>query len=56
MIGTEHGSVISCNRKGKTPQDKIAGLFQGHLGPVYAVQVGQFAKRPAACPLTSSQL
>ena len=39
MIGTEQGTVLSCNRKGKTPHEKIgANQFNGHHGPVYAVQ------------------
>ena len=39
MIGTEQGTVLSCNRKGKTMQDKIGpNTFNGHHGPVYAVQ------------------
>ena len=38
MVGTEHGSIISCNRKAKTPQDKIAAVFSGHVGPVYSLQ------------------
>lgn len=42
MAGTEQGSVLSCNRKGKTPADKIAAVFPGHLGPVYALQRNPF--------------
>jgi dynein intermediate chain 2 len=39
MIGTEQGTILSCNRKGKTMQDKIGtNTFNGHHGPVYAVQ------------------
>ena len=39
MVGTEQGSIITCNKKGKTPADKIAGMFYGHLGPVHTIQV-----------------
>lgn len=39
MIGTEQGTVLNCNRKGKTMHDKIGtNTFNGHHGPVYAVQ------------------
>jgi len=38
MVGTEQGSIISCNRKAKTANDKIAAFFNGHIGPVYALQ------------------
>lgn len=37
MVGTEQGSVLLCNRKGKTPQDKIQNCYNGHHGPVYSV-------------------
>ncbi len=39
MVGTEQGSVLLCNRKAKTPSDKIVCSFTQHYGPVYAVQV-----------------
>lgn len=38
MTGTEHGHIIACNRKGKTPAEKIVGVYPGHHGPVYALQ------------------
>lgn len=38
MVGTEQGNIISCNRKAKTPMDKVAASFTGHIGPVYALQ------------------
>lgn len=39
MIGTEQGTILSCNRKGKTNQEKIGpNTFNGHHGPVYSVQ------------------
>ncbi|XP_059149327.1 dynein intermediate chain 3, ciliary-like isoform X2 [Physella acuta] len=45
MAGTEQGNIISCNRKAKTPMDKIAAVFTGHIGPVYALQRNpQFTK------------
>lgn len=39
MVGTEKGSIISCNKKGKTAADKIAGMFYGHIGAIQAIQV-----------------
>lgn len=38
MVGTENGCVISCNRKGKTPAEKIVCKYTAHVGPVYALQ------------------
>ena len=34
MVGTEQGIVISCNRKAKTPAEKIVCTFSGHHGHV----------------------
>ncbi|EDO40075.1 predicted protein [Nematostella vectensis] len=42
MVGTEQGSVLSCNRKAKTPADKIVASYAGHYGPVYSVQRNPF--------------
>lgn len=38
MVGTEQGVIISCNRKAKTPLEKIVATFNGHIGPVYSLQ------------------
>ncbi|XP_031353490.1 dynein intermediate chain 3, ciliary-like [Photinus pyralis] len=38
MVGTEKGVIISCNRKGKSPSEKMALRFSAHLGPVLAIQ------------------
>ena len=38
MVGTESGSVLSCNRKAKNPQDRVGASFSGHHGPVVAVE------------------
>ncbi|XP_069701576.1 dynein intermediate chain 3, ciliary [Periplaneta americana] len=38
MVGTENGCVISCNRKGKTPAEKLVFKYTAHVGPVYALQ------------------
>lgn len=42
MVGTEQGSVLSCNRKAKSPSEKIVCSFSQHYGPVYAVQRNPF--------------
>lgn len=42
MVGTEQGNVMSCNRKAKTPAEKIVALYPGHYGPVYALQRNPF--------------
>lgn len=42
MAGTEHGTIIQCNRKGKTPAEKISAVFHGHYGPIYAIQRNPF--------------
>ncbi|CAG0898753.1 unnamed protein product [Cyprideis torosa] len=31
------GKVMTCNRKAKSPQEKIMTVFPAHVGPVYAV-------------------
>ncbi|XP_062472857.1 dynein axonemal intermediate chain 2 [Pezoporus occidentalis] len=37
MVGTEQGIVILCNRKAKTPAEKITCTYSSHHGPVYAL-------------------
>ena len=32
------GNVFACNRKAKTPAERIVGIYQAHFGPVYALQ------------------
>lgn len=39
MVGTEQGAILLCNRKGKTPAEKITLAFTGHHGPIYSLQV-----------------
>lgn len=45
MVGTEQGSIISCNRKAKTAADKIAALYTTHAGPIYALERNPFAPK-----------
>ncbi|NXS62969.1 DNAI2 protein, partial [Brachypteracias leptosomus] len=42
MVGTEQGIVISCNRKAKTPPEKITSTYSGHHGPIYALARNPF--------------
>ncbi|CAJ1054150.1 dynein intermediate chain 2%2C axonemal isoform X1 [Xyrichtys novacula] len=42
MVGTEQGLVVSCNRKAKTPAEKMVCTYEGHHGPVYALQRNPF--------------
>ncbi|NXK52823.1 DNAI2 protein, partial [Chauna torquata] len=42
MVGTEQGIVIACNRKAKTPPEKIASTYSSHHGPVYALARNPF--------------
>ncbi|KAH0629340.1 hypothetical protein JD844_011348 [Phrynosoma platyrhinos] len=42
MVGTEQGMVISCNRKAKTPAEKIVCTFSGHHGPIYSLSRNPF--------------
>ncbi|NXG08462.1 DNAI2 protein, partial [Sakesphorus luctuosus] len=42
LVGTEQGSIINCNRDAKTPPEKIANVFRGHIGAVYAVARSPF--------------
>merc|ERR1712071_683304 len=45
MVGTEQGSVISCNRKAKTQAEKIAALYNTHTGPKTFLTVGDWTAR-----------
>uniref|UniRef100_A0A672ZER7 Dynein, axonemal, intermediate chain 2b n=1 Tax=Sphaeramia orbicularis TaxID=375764 RepID=A0A672ZER7_9TELE len=42
MVGTEQGLVVSCNRKAKTPAEKIVCTYDGHHGPIYALHRNPF--------------
>lgn len=42
MIGTEQGSVLSCNRKAKNPADRVGASYPGHHGPVYGLKRNPF--------------
>ncbi|XP_029370619.1 dynein intermediate chain 3, ciliary [Echeneis naucrates] len=42
LVGTEQGVVVSCNRKAKTAAEKMVCTYDGHHGPVYALQRNPF--------------
>lgn len=42
MVGTEQGTCLVVNRRGKSPTDKISHTFNGHHGPVYSVMRNTF--------------
>ncbi|NP_001089510.1 dynein axonemal intermediate chain 2 S homeolog [Xenopus laevis] len=42
MVGTEQGMIVSCNRKAKTPPEKIVCTYGGHHGPIYSIQRNPF--------------
>jgi dynein intermediate chain 2 len=42
MVGTEQGTIITCNRKAKTAADKIAALYQSYSGPVSKIMRNPF--------------
>ena len=42
MVGTEQGVVLSCNRKAKTPADRVQGVYKGHHAPIYALERNPF--------------
>jgi len=42
MVGTEQGTIIACNRKAKSPGEKIVATYSGHFGPVYSLQRNPF--------------
>ena len=42
MVGTDQGTIMSCNRKAKTPAEKIVAIYPGHHGPVYSLQRNPF--------------
>jgi hypothetical protein len=42
MVGTEQGTVFSCNRKAKNPNERIVHTYTGHHGRIYALQRNPF--------------
>ena len=42
MVGTDQRSVLLCNRKAKSANDRIFAVFSDHLGSVYGLQRNPF--------------
>ncbi|ORZ39046.1 WD40-repeat-containing domain protein [Catenaria anguillulae PL171] len=42
MVGTEAGLITMCNKKAKSPSDRISHSYAGHFGPVRALQRNPF--------------
>jgi dynein intermediate chain 2, axonemal len=42
MVGTEQGTILSCNRKAKNPADRVGAAYPGHHGPVYGLRRNPF--------------
>ncbi|KAK9917240.1 hypothetical protein WJX75_002207 [Coccomyxa subellipsoidea] len=50
LVGTEPGNVLLCNRKAKTPADRVGASYSGHHGPVYGLSRSPFyPKMFASC-------
>ncbi|XP_057675275.1 dynein axonemal intermediate chain 2-like isoform X1 [Corythoichthys intestinalis] len=42
LVGTEQGAVVYCNKAAETPAERIVRTYDGHHGPVYAIQRNPF--------------
>ena len=42
MVGTEQGSIFSCNRKAKNPADRVKYVLNGHHGPITGLRRNPF--------------
>jgi hypothetical protein len=42
QVGTEQGSIFSCNRKAKNPADRVKYVLTGHHGPIYGLRRNPF--------------
>ncbi|GMH43207.1 hypothetical protein BSKO_11129 [Bryopsis sp. KO-2023] len=45
MIGSEHGTILNCNRKAKNPADRVGASYPGHHGPVYGLKRNPFSPK-----------
>mmetsp|Transcript_37152 Transcript_37152/g.82649 ORF Transcript_37152/g.82649 Transcript_37152/m.82649 type:complete len:561 (+) Transcript_37152:351-2033(+) len=45
MVGTEQGSIFSCNRKAKNPADRVKYVLNGHHGPIYGLRRNPFSSK-----------
>lgn len=42
MVATEQGQVVACNRRARSPPDRISMIYNAHIAPVYAIQRNPF--------------
>lgn len=42
MVGTEQGTILSCNWKAKNAADRVGSGYPGHHGPIYALKRNPF--------------
>ena len=40
MVGTESGTIISCNRKAKNPQDRVGAAYPGAAPLILLIRIG----------------
>ncbi|XP_076046476.1 dynein intermediate chain 3, ciliary-like [Oratosquilla oratoria] len=42
MVATEQGLVLACNRRARTPPERLGLIYKAHIAPVYATQRNPF--------------
>ncbi|XP_050721118.1 dynein axonemal intermediate chain 2-like [Eriocheir sinensis] len=42
MVATEQGQVVACNRRARSPPDRISLIYNAHISPIYAIQRNPF--------------
>ncbi|XP_037801977.1 dynein intermediate chain 3, ciliary-like [Penaeus monodon] len=42
MVATEQGKVVACNRRARSPPDRISMIYNAHIAPIYAIQRNPF--------------
>ncbi|ROT75479.1 putative dynein intermediate chain 2, axonemal-like isoform X1, partial [Penaeus vannamei] len=42
MVATEQGQVVACNRRARSPPDRISMIYNAHIAPIYAIQRNPF--------------
>ncbi|XP_071535895.1 dynein axonemal intermediate chain 2-like [Panulirus ornatus] len=42
MVATEQGQVVACNRRARSPPDRISMIYNAHFAPIYAIQRNPF--------------
>ncbi|XP_042235047.1 dynein axonemal intermediate chain 2-like [Homarus americanus] len=42
MVATEQGQVVACNRRARSPPDRISMIYNAHIAPIYSIQRNPF--------------